>query len=300
MNKKSVLVPEGTFRSKLLPIAAVLLSVAALSAILTILSVLLPGGFSVFQATAATEKMKDAMSVIHSMSDRLTIADVTGDVTMTWTIIHAFSILFAAAGSVSMTIGLLLAKRGDFNRGAEVIDRGAKFLYYLTTAAGIAAAVLFLIRAVPYIFVDMMEAGGAGFLFALPCLMFEIVLAALTCFIILKLRRFLDRFGDCAFSISRTLASGILRYPAIPTTSAVGCLLLGLSGLLLAWNRISTICSCGYSAADTLILYFSAAMFLFGGAAAILLFFCLRSYKRSSEYLLYKGTPVEDESAASN
>lgn len=300
MNKKSVLVPEGTFRSKLLPIAAVLLAVAALSAILTILFALLPGGLSVLEATAATDKMKEAMSVIHSMSDRLTIADVTGDVTMTWTIIHAFSILFAAAGSVSMTIGLLLAKRGDFNRGAEVIDRGAKFLYYLTTAAGIAAAVLFLIRVVPYIFVDMMEAGGVGFLFALPGLMFEIVLATLTCFIILKLRRFLDRAGDCAFSISRTLASGVLRYPAIPMTPAVGSLLLGLCGLYFAWNRISAICTCGYSAADMLILYFSAAMFLSGGAAAILLFLYLRNFKRSSEYLLYKGTPVTEETATNN
>ncbi|MBR3703987.1 MAG: hypothetical protein IKM11_00645 [Oscillospiraceae bacterium] len=297
MNKKSVLVPEGTFRSKLLPIAAVLLSVAALSAILTILCALLPGGFSVFQETAATDKMKDAMSTIHSLSDRLTIADVTSDVTITWTIIHGFAILFAAAGSIFLTIGLLRAKRGDLSRGAEVIDRGAKFLYYMTTAAGIGAAVLFLIRVVPYIFVDMMEAGGAGFLFALPCLVFEIVLAALTCFIILKLRRFLDRAGDCAFSISRTLASGILRYPAIPMTPAVGCLLLGLSGLYFAWNRINAICSFERSAA---MLYFSAAMFLCAGAAAILLFFYLRSYKRSSEYLLYKGTPVEEESAANN
>lgn len=187
-----------------------------------------------------------------------------------------------------------------FFRGAEVIDHGAKFLYYMTTAAGIAAAVLFLIRVVPYIFVDMMEAGGAGFLFALPSLMFEIVLAVLLGFIILKLRRFLDCAGDCAFSISRTLASGILRYPAIPTTPAVGCLLLGLSGLLLAWNRISTISRWADPAVSTLVLYFSASMFLFGGAAAILLFFYLRNFKRSSEYLLYKGTPVEDESAASN
>ena len=116
--------------------------------------------------------------------------------------------------------------------------------------------------------------------------------------IILKMRDFLSSVGDTATSISHTITSGILRYPSISMSSAIGYLLLSLASLYLSLNRFSSTSvwtQQGVATGALLPLYFSAIMFLAGGAAGILMFVYLRKYKLDSEYLLHKGTPVEEE-----
>lgn len=273
MNKKSVLIPEGTFRSKLTGAAAALFAAVALAGALSILSVFLPGGFSLFRETAAPEGIKTALVVLHGL---LTEAPVDEQVTLTFAILLGASVLFGTVFSAALSAGIFQMQRGKAAHGAQLISRSAKILFYGTTAVGLGAAVLFVIRFVTYCMMYL-SAGSKGLVFMLTGVATELVLGVLAAFAVLKLRRFFDSAGDCALSISRALTTGVLTAPTISMTPAVGCLVLGIVSVLIALSCANIM---------------TTAMFLCGGAADIVMFFYLRSFKRSSEYLLYKGTPA--------
>ena len=277
MNKKSVLVPEGTFCSKLTGIASALFAAVTLAGAANIISVFLPGGLSRFHATAAPEGVKTALVVLHGL---LTRAPVDEQVNLTFAILLGISILLGTLFSAALAVGIFQMQRGKTACGGQLIARGAKILFYAITVIGIGAAVPFTIRLVTYIKMYLSD-GIDGIILMLTGVVTELALGAIATFIVLKLRRFFDSVGDCVLSISRTLTSGILNAPTISMSSAVGCLLLGIACVLIALGCASVI---------------TAAMFLLGGAAGILMFLYLRTYKRSSEYLLFKGTPatVED------
>ena len=271
MNKKSVIVPEGTFRSKLTAIASALFAGATLAGIASILSAF--ADLSHFHETAAPEGIKAALVVLHGL---LTDAPVEKQVNMTFAILLGISILLGTLFSAALAVGIFRMQRGKAASGAQLIARGAKILFYATTVIGIGAAPLFAIRFVTYVMMYL-SAGSKGLIFMLTGVATELVLGVFATLIILKLRRFFDSVGDCALSISRTLTTGVLNAPTISMTPAIGALLLGIACVLIALGCASVI---------------TAAMFLLIGAADILLFVYLRTYKRSSEYLLYKGTPV--------
>lgn len=276
MNKKSVIVPEGTFRSKLTGIASALFAAAALAGVASILSVFAPGGLSRFHETAAPEGIKTALIVLHGL---LTDISVDEQVTLTFAILLGISILFGTVFSAALGVGIFQMQRGKAAHGAQLISRSAKILFYATTIVGIGAAVVFAIRLVSYIIMYLSD-GIDGLMFLMPGVATELALGVIATFIVLKLRRFFDSVGDCALSISRTLVSGILKAPTISMTPAVGCLLLGIACVLIALGCANVM---------------HTAMFLCGGAAGIVMFLYLRNFKRSSEYLLYKGTPATVE-----
>ena len=276
MNKKSVIVPEGTFRSKLTTIASALFAGTTLAGAASIISVFPPDGLSRFHETAAPEGVKAALVVLHGL---LTDISVDEQVTLTFAIILGISILLGTLFSAALAVGIFRMQRGKAANGAQLIARGAKLLFYATTAAGICAAVLFAIRFVRYI-VAYLSGGIDGLMLMMPGVATELVLGVLATLIILKLRRFFDSVGDCALSISRTLTTGVLSAPTISMAPAIGALLLCIDSVLIALNCAGVI---------------TAAMFLFGGAAGVLMYLYLRTYKRSCEYLLYKGTPVTAE-----
>lgn len=273
MNKKSVLVSNGTFRSKLTGAAAALFAAAALAGVASILCVLAPGGLTHLRETAAPEGIKTALIVLHGL---LTDAPVDEQVNLTFTILLGVSILFGTAFSAALAVGIFQMQRGKASHGAQLIARGAKILFYATTALGLGAAVVFAIRLVSYIMMYL-SGGSKGVVFMLTGVATEIALGAIATLIVLKLRRFFDSAGDCALSISRTLTSGVLNAPTISMAPAIGCLLLGIACVLIALGCAGIM---------------HTAMFLLGGAAAIVMFFYLRNFKRSSEYLLYKGIPA--------
>lgn len=276
MNKKSVIVPEGTFRSKLTGIASALFAAAALAGIISILSVFAPDSLLHFRETAAPEGIKTALVVLHGL---LTETPVDEQVTLTFAILLGISILLGTLFSAALSVGIFQMQRGKAAHGAQLIARNAKILFYALTALGIGAAVVFAIRFVTYIMMYL-SAGIDGLMLMMPGVATEILLGAIATLIILKLRRFFDSAGDCALSISRTLTTGILNAPTISMTSAVGALLLGIASVLIAPGCAGVM---------------QTAMFLCGGAAGIVMFFYLRTYKRSSEYLLYKGAPATVE-----
>ena len=274
MNKKSVLVPEGTFRSKLTAIASALFAATALAGVANIISAFLD--LSRFREAAAPEGIKTALVVLHGL---LTDAPVEEQVNLTFAILLGISILLGTLFSAALAVGIFQMQRGKAANGAQLIARGAKILFYATTALGIGAAVLFAIRFVTYVMMYL-SGGIDGLMLMMPGVATELALGAIATLIILKLRHFFDCAEDCALSISRTLTTGTLSAPTISMTPAIGALLLGIFSVLIALNCAGVI---------------TAAMFLFGGAAGVLMSLYLRTYKRSCEYLLYKGTPVTAE-----
>ena len=237
MNKKSVLVPEGTFRSKLTTIASTLFAAAALAGIISIISVFLPDGLSRFHETAAPEGIKAALVVLHGL---LTDAPVDEQVDLTFAILLGISILLGTLFSAALAVGIFRMQRGKAANGAQLISRGAKILFHATTVTGIGAAVLFAIRFVTYVMMYL-SGGSEGLIFMLTGVATELVLGVLAAFAVLQLRRFFDSIGDCALSISRTLTSGILNAPAIPMTPAIGALLLGGLYTLIGENLMPTV-----------------------------------------------------------
>ena len=276
MNKKSVLVPEGTFRSKLTTIASALFAAATLAGVANIISVFLPAGLSRFHETAAPEGIKTALVVLHGL---LTDAPVDEQVNLTFAILLGISILLGTLFSAALAVGIFQMQRGKAANGAQLISRSAKILFYALTALGIGAAVVFAIRFVTYIMMYL-SGGIDGLMLMMPGVATELALGAIATVIVLKLRRFFDSVGDCALSISRTLTTGVLNAPTISMAPAIGSLLLGIACVLIALGCTGLL---------------AKAMFLLGGTADILLFVYLRTYKRSSEYLLYKGTPATVE-----
>lgn len=275
MNKKTVLVPEGTFRSRLIPVAAVLSALGAVTGFLSLLSLMIPGAVNLLDAASVDISAK-----------------------LTWTIFYIVFVVFAAMCGLFLSLSLFTMQRGDLNRGADLLSRGAKIGFYAVTGIGIAAAVLFVIRFVLYFIVNIAAGGSAGFVYAFSILLAELFLLVIAAVVVWLLRSFMDMAGDCAVSIAYILTSGTLRSPSISMKNAIGCLSLGLAGVYMFINRLTTVSAWAESEMSGLVmlpLYLSAAAFLLSGAAGLVMFLYLRSFKRTSEYLLYKGTPVEEQ-----
>lgn len=275
MNKKTVLVPEGTFRSRLIPVAAVLGALSAVTGLLSLLSLMIPGAVNLLDAASTDPSAK-----------------------LTWTVLYILFVIFAAMCGMFLSLSLTRMQRGDFNQGADLICRGAKIGFYAVTGIGIAAAALFVIRLVLFLVAYLPAGGGAGAVYAFPILLAELLLAVIAGLIVWLLRGFMDMAGGGAVSIAYILTSGTLKSPSISIKNAVGCLALGLAGAYMFVNRVTTVSAWAEQEISGLAmvpLYLSAAAFLASGAAGIMMFFYLRSFKRISEYLLYKGTPVEEQ-----
>ena len=278
MNQKTVLVPKGTFHSPVIPAATILYILTALAGVLSLFFLFSPNALSYVDADSPA-----------------------GSIKLTWTIIHIGVIALTVPCAALIGWGVFHTIRGNVKNGMSLISRMADVMRLVITGIGCVALVLFVVRLVPYVGYYLSINGGIIPLFS--GLLAEVILAAAACAIVLLLRKFFDSTGTCALSIAQTLTSGTLHYPSISITPANGLLILGLVSVYLAANRILTISTWTQYQIPTLslmTLYCAAAMFLMGGIANLLLFAYLRRYKYKSEYLLFKGAPVDDTAAKEN
>lgn len=280
MNKKmSVIVPEGSFRSKLIPVAAVLSALAAVAGVLSALILFTPGAINYLDVTGGTYSAK-----------------------LTWTVIHIMVLVFFTVWSALSAVALLSAKFDKIGEGMDLFSHGTRILRGALGFIGIAMLVLFVVRAVLYSIACLTSDvdAGYGLIFLFSALLGEIVLAGIAAAIIILLRRFLDTIGDSAASVTRTITSGVLKGSSIPMASAIGCMVVGIGSLILGAGRMSAAAvwaAEGVPSLYTFMLYAAAALFFLSGAANTLMFLYLRKFKQTSEYLLFKGTPVEEETA---
>lgn len=274
MYKKAVLVPDGTFRSPLIAIAGWLFLIAA---------VLAAGstGCILFSDTFAAAQV----SPVSTLGEGPRI---------TWTVLHCSFMVVTLYCSVVASIGLLSVSRGEIVRGTGVIDRGMNILQIIFTATSSLAAVYYVVRMVLYAL--SLLSTDTGVILLVPSAMAELLLGAQAALIYKVLRRFIDALGHAAASAGYTTTTGVLR-GYISMLSGDGLLILSALNLALGASRLIVFTE-WEGATGSALLFLPAAMYVFSAAGCCLMGLYLRKYKNTSEYLLYKGKPVEVSLAA--
>lgn len=277
MNQKAVLVPDGTFRSPLIRITAILCGAATALAFISVIALFLPGFLWMYQVSPD--------SIIY------------GSGGVTWTILHCALLIFSFLSSLLMAACLFRTAKGNIQEGMDLLGRGTRALRITLTFIAAVALVAFVVMLIFYSIATLSLNDGIFLFFS--GLLAELFMGTIAAATFLLLRRFLETLADTAATIARTVISGSLRAPSISMFSATGFLILGIVNVLLSITRFLTFKA--WSAMDdasaiTALLAVPALMYLLAGAACVLLFLYLRKFKMTSEYLLYKGTPVEEMS----
>lgn len=273
MNQKAVRVPEGTFHSALIPIAAVLSALSAIAGVISIALLFTP----------------NAIYFVEANPLRLSARQ-------TWTVIHILFLVFSTLWSAIVAGGLISALAGRLEKGMDLISRCARILRHAIAVVTVAIALVFALRTVRFVKVCMGVDGGIIPLFS--TMLAEVVLAGIAVAIIRFLRRVLECADDTALSLSYTVSTLTIRSYSFDPFASTGMLFLGFARLYQFTNRFL---AAGTWANQQLpemyshMLLFAGVMFLLGGTADFLLHRYLRRLKLKSEYLLYKGTPIEQE-----
>lgn len=268
MKTKAIIVPEGTFRSPLIRISAIFFLIAAGFAALTLISFPVGGTFF-FQI--APDSTLDASGYT------------------TWMIIHTAIKVFSLGCALLAGIGLITVSCGNVGKGTGIIERGLHILQIVLTVTSVIAAGYFLYRAAAVSLIYLRMEGGIIPLFSV--LLAEALLAVQAAAIYFVLRRFIDALSLTAATAGYISVSGVIKGSSIPVLSSVGLLILGGVNVgLCVYNIILFIkWECALAVLLPVLMHLAAAV------GCCLMGLYLRKYKSTSEYLLYKGTPVEQE-----
>ncbi len=272
MSRKAMLVPEGTFRSPLIRISAIFFFITAGLAALTLMSFLLPGSIF-FQI--APDSMLDASGYT------------------TWLVLHTAFKVVSLGCALLAGIGLITVSCGNVGKGTGILERGLNILQIIFTVTTIVAAGYFLYRAVAVSLIYLRVEGGIIPLFSV--LLAEVLMAVQAAGIYFVLRRFIDSLSLTVATAGYISLSGVIKGSSIPMLSSVGLLILGGVNVGLGVYNIIVFTKWLAGGIPALTLITAALMHLAGAAGCILMGLYLRKYKSTSEYILYKGTPVETE-----
>lgn len=275
MQNQTVSVTPGMFRSALIPVAAVLCALAALLG--------LPGVVLLFSPDYADFLVRDMVAGGIS----------SAQVLQTWQIINSAVTLIGCVCPGVMAVGLLITLGGKPARGMGMLSNAAQWLRYGVTGAGVIVLCVFVFKFVRYVIVCLGANEGLYLIYAM--VISEGLMFVLAWFLFKLTRRFLDCACDSAASIAYTLSTGKLDTVSIPGFTATGFLILSVFCVAYALNQIFTVTIVeNYIQSYYKLLvaahpaqYAAAASFLCSAAASVLLFVCLRRYKRSCERALF-------------
>ena len=279
MNQQTVSIEKGTFRSPLVPIAAVLFAAAAVCGLAAAGTLFHPASIP---------------AILHDM-ELGQIYDSAAQ--QTWLVIYIAVTTVNALGTLVLSLGLFQILLGRSYQGTNLLFNSAKWALLGVNVSGAAAVCYFIFRVVRYV-ITFMHFGIANAMVPLYSMVIsEGLLGAQAWFLFVKLRQFLNCLMDAAASIGCTLTSGTLKAPAIPGFSASGFLVLGLFDVVIAMDRFFTfihrqinhIDHFSYPLTTDPVQLLSGLSFAFAAVGSVLLFFCLRSYKNKSELLLLRS-----------
>ena len=277
MNLNTVDVEKGTFRSRLIPVAAALFALSALCGLVAVGSLFHP----------------DSIPAIIRDMELGQIYDPRAQ--QTWLVIYIAVTVVNCLGALVLSSGIGQVMMGRHHQGMDLMYKYAKWMLVAVNGSGIAAAVYFVIRAAIYIVMCVSVNGGLIPLMSM--LIMECLMVAQAWFLSAKLRQFLSCAVDTAASIGYTLSSGKLDAPAIPAFAATGFLVLGLFDAGIALDRFFTFIHkqknlsviYEFPLAKEPVQLLSGASFVFAAAGSILMYVYLRNYKRISERLLFRS-----------
>lgn len=261
------------FRSRLIPGATILYTLAALFGI--------PGIILLFSESYAALWLQEMI-----------LGGITSGLAA-WQLIHTAVVVFSFLCPAIMATGLWLTICKRTVPGMRLLSTMAQWLLYGVNATGILALIYLIYRIVRYTAYCIPLNEGIYLLYAtmLP----ESVMILQAWFLWKKLREFLDSFYGSAASITYTLTSGKLDSQPIPGFTATGFLVLAVFGFLLIIDELFTLTIVQSYVQDYYKIliashpgqYFAAACLLCGAMANILMSLYLRRYNRIHERAVY-------------
>lgn len=276
VEKRTVAVSVDTFRSGLIPAAAVLCTLAALLGIGAVLTLFIPGSIWALTQDLALSGINDPSAL------------------QTWKLIHLAVTVVSAACPAILAICLIQALRKDIGRGLDLLHDAAQWLLRAVNVSGVLALIVLILRVLMYVVSALSINEGLYYLYAM--VVSEGLMVVQAWFLFMQLRKFLNCVSDSALSMACTLTTGKLDNVTIPSFAATGFLVLAAFCLVIGADRLFTLTVVdGYisdyyrllSASDP-ILVLSGLSLLLSAVTDILLFFYLRRYKRISERLLFR------------
>lgn len=279
MNQQIVSIEKSTFRSPLVPIVTVLFAAAAVCGVLAIGSLFHPASIP---------------AILHDM-ELGQIYDTSAQ--QTWLVIYIAATIVNFLGTLVLSLGMLLVLLGRHYQGTNLMYYSAKWALVGVNISGAVLLPYFIFRAVRYV-VTLMQFGIANAMVPLYSMVIsEGLMLALTWFLFVKLRQFLNCSMDATASIGYTLASGKLKAPSIPGFSASGFLVFGLFDTAIAMDRFFTfvirkinyIDHFSFPLTTDPVQFLSGLSFAFAALGSFLLYAYLRGYKNKSERLLIRS-----------
>lgn len=282
VEKRIVAVSVDTFRSRLIPAAAVLCTLAALFSIGAAAALLMPGS-------------------VDTLTEDLMLGGISDpDALQMWKLIHISVTVASALCSTVMAVCLILVLMGKIGKGLDLLHDGAQWLLRAVKVAGVLALVVLAFRLLLYMVLSFSRDDGVYYLFAM--LLYEGLLVAAVWFLYRQLRTFLSCICDSTMSMACTFVTGELDDVSIPGFTATGFLILCFFNLAIGVDRMFTLTVVHtyledyywILIADDPLLYLSAIALLLSAAVDLMLYFYLRRYKRISERLLYRPLRSEE------
>lgn len=277
MNRRTITVEKGTFRSPLTPIAAVVFAAAAVFGVLALGSLLLPTSIPAIISDMELGQIYDRAAQ------------------RTWLIIYIAVTAVNFLGTSVLSIGIFQVLIGRDYEGTELLYKSAEWALKGVNISSALVLPYFIFRFVRYLSMYLGVNGTMVILFSM--VMMEGMMGAQAVFLFIKLRQFLNCSMDAAASIGYTLCAGKLTEPSIPGFSASGFLVLGLFDAGIALDRFFTFVHIQQNLSVTykfpmtrdLVQMLSGTSFAFAALGSVLLYFYLRGYKNKSERLLIRS-----------
>ena len=279
MNQQVVPIEKGTFKSIMVPIAAILFTVAAVSGAAAVGTLFHPASIP---------------AIIHDM-ELGQIYDTTAQ--RTWLVVYIVTTVVNCIGTLVLSLSMLLVLLRQHYKGTNLLFYSAKWALPLVTVSGAALLPYFIYRAVRYIVIYMNFGIENAMVPLYAMVLSEGLMLALSWFVFVKLRRFLNCSMDTAASMGYTLSSGKLKAPSIPAFTATGFLAFGVFDVIMAMDRFLTFIHRQINYVDHFyfpftkdpVQFLSGLSFAFAAVGSILLYFYLHGYKSKSELLLMRS-----------
>lgn len=281
MNRQTVFVEKGTFRSRLIPFIIILFALSAACGVMAVASLFHPA------------------SIPAIVSDMILGQIYDPNARLTWLVIYIVLTAVNCLGTLVLSAGILLVVMGRNYAGMDLLYNSAKWMLLGVNISGAAVVPYFIFRAGRYIFLCCTISGGLIPLVSM--LSMEALMVVQAYFLFAKLRQFLDCSMDAAASIGYTISSGKLKAPSIPPFSATGFLVLALFDIGIALDRFFTFIHIQSNLSVTYkfpmttdpVQIISGLSFCFAAVGSILMYAYLRGYKSKSEKLLLR--PVKND-----
>lgn len=275
MERESISVDLGKFRSPLTNVSAVFYALAAVCGLV--------GAALLLDPISRAALTKDV--ILSGILERSAVNS--------WRLIHGTIGILAFFCPATLAIGIGLTLKEQVHKGMTLLHGLAKELHIAVAVSGAMTLAVLIFRLGRYILMCLGVNEGLYLLYTM--LLSEAMMVAQAVLLYKLLRHFLLCARECTASIGYTLSAGALGRTTWPAFCATGLLILGITCIVLTADRLFTLTIVDsyprdyYSiltTKDPIQIFTGAALFL-GGIGNILLSVYIRRFKKRAERIIY-------------